>query len=128
MPGYTMQKTDGGIVSSEDDAKAALFEGKFDTLMISNAVNISSACGKAVGDRRKQVMMYIPKKAEGLISTAKEHYSDFPESFDGGIPSEYYCTIDNSVTRCDDKIVQPINSEEGYGGGVHGRYEHREKH
>ena len=119
LPVYTIQTTDGGIVSSEDDAKAALFEGKFDTLMISNADEYPLLAEKLSEIMKTSHDVYT-EESEGLISTAKEHYSDFPESFDGGYPMKYYCTIDNSVTRCDDKVFSFINSEEGYGGGVHG--------
>ncbi|MBQ4225781.1 MAG: hypothetical protein II664_05655, partial [Oscillospiraceae bacterium] len=102
-----------------DEKEAPLFEGKFDTLMISNADEYPLLSEKLSEIMKTSHDVYT-EESEGLISTAKEHYSDFPESFDGGYPMKYYCTIDNSVTRCDDKVFSFINSEEGYGGGVHG--------
>ncbi|MCR5168355.1 MAG: hypothetical protein K6C13_14265 [Oscillospiraceae bacterium] len=119
LPVYTIQTTDGGTVTSEDDAKAALFEGKFDTLLISNADEYPLLSEK-LSDIMKTSHDEYSNESEGLISTAKEHYSNYSESFTGEYPMQYYCTIDNSVTRCDDKVFSFINSEEGYGGGVHG--------
>ena len=119
LPEYTIQTTDGGIVTSEDDAKAALFEGKFDTLLISNSDEYPLLSEK-LSEIMKTSHDNYTEESEGLISTAKEHYSNYSESFTGEYPMQYYCTIDNSVTRCDDKVFSFINSEEGYGGGVHG--------
>lgn len=119
LPEYTIQTTDGGTVTSEDEKEAPLFEGKFDTLMISNADEYPLLSEKLSEIMKTSHDVYT-EESEGLISTAKEHYSNYSESFDGEYPMQYYCTIDNSVTRCDDKVFSFINSEEGYGGGVHG--------
>ena len=119
VPEYTMLETDGGIVGPEDNEEAALFDGDFETLFINNDSDyplLAQTLSEVMDKRHDE----YAKQTEELISLAKDHYSYSPEFFTGEYPMTYSCKVDNSVTRCDDKVFSYINSEEGYGGGAHG--------
>lgn len=117
-PVYSLKPSDKTILTANDE-ETKLFEGNLQIAAIDNESEYPQLA-QALSDYAEQRKVSYENSCKELSELVNEHFEHSPDSFKGEYPMSYYCSIDNTVSRCDDKVFSFINSEEGYSGGAHG--------